>query len=446
MSFRDRRHAAELLAARLGGHRGRRPLVLAIPRGAVPMARILAEALDGDLDVVLVRKLGAPGNPELAVGAVAEGGDVLVAPHAVSAGAGSDHIAREARAQLEVIRERRRRIGSPDPPLDPAGRDVIVVDDGIATGSTMRAALAAVRARRPARLTAAVGVAPPSTVEALREEADEVVALETPETFRAVGQFFGDFSPVGDDEVVATLRGFWSRRAAASRGEATRADDDPVSIEIPSGDVRLAGDLSVPDDAAGLVVFAHGSGSSRKSPRNVAVARHLRRRGLATLLADLLTEEEDAERAARFDIGLLTERLVDVVAAAREREETAGLPVGLFGASTGAACALRVGARLGDGIAAIVSRGGRPDLAGPSLPFVLAPTLLVVGGADRGVIELNEAAFARLLCERRLEIVPGATHLFEEPGALERVAELAGAWFVRHFAACAAGSARVGRR
>ncbi|MDY7100639.1 MAG: dienelactone hydrolase family protein [Actinomycetota bacterium] len=202
--------------------------------------------------------------------------------------------------------------------------------------------------------------------------------------------------------------------------------------------VRTGADLGVPDDATGLVVFAHGSGSSRHSPRNRMVAERLRGRGLATLLVDLLTEDEDAgERRGgrlRFDVELLAERLSGAVDAAVDHPDLAGLPVGLFGASTGAAAALVAAARDPGGIAAVVSRGGRPDLAGTHLREVRSPTLLLVGGEDTQVIGLNEEARGHLTGPSDLVIIPGASHLFEEPGALEQVAERAGDWFVRHLA------------
>jgi dienelactone hydrolase len=194
----------------------------------------------------------------------------------------------------------------------------------------------------------------------------------------------------------------------------------------------------VPERAASVVLFAHGSGSSRLSPRNRSVARRLQDRGLATLLVDLLTEAEEAvdfETAhLRFDIGLLADRLVGATDWLIEQPSTRELRIGYFGASTGAAAALVGAARRPESIGAVVSRGGRPDLAGDALARVEAPTLLVVGGDDLPVIELNREAYARLTCERKLEIVPGATHLFEEPGTLETVARLAGDWFLRHLA------------
>jgi len=208
-----------------------------------------------------------------------------------------------------------------------------------------------------------------------------------------------------------------------------------AAVTIPAGDVALEGALVVPEGARGVVLFAHGSGSSRKSPRNTFVARTLRAEGVGTLLFDLLTVAEDADYERRFEIELLSRRLADGMRFVRDDPRTRELAVGLFGASTGAAAALQVAARFPGQVSAVVSRGGRPDLAGPAaLRRVEAPTLLVVGGHDYGVIELNEAAFAELRCPKELAIVPGATHLFEEPGTLEEVARLAAAWFVRHLA------------
>ncbi len=208
-------------------------------------------------------------------------------------------------------------------------------------------------------------------------------------------------------------------------------------VEIPVGDAVLAGDLCTGPDALGLVVFAHGSGSSRFSPRNRFVATVLREAGLGTLPMDLLTRTEEMidERTAqlRFDIELLTARVVAASDWAREQTDLHGLPIGLFGSSTGAAAALAAAARSPEYIGAIVSRGGRPDLAGPALAQVCAPTLLIVGGDDEPVIGLNRRAMAEMNNEMRIEIIPGATHLFVEPGTLEQVAHLAADWFSRHF-------------
>jgi predicted phosphoribosyltransferase len=206
MPFRNREEAAQLLAQRLMAYRGHHPLVLGIPRGAVPMAKIIADALEGDLDVVLVHKLGAPGNPEFAIGAVDESGQVSLGPHVQRLGISEDYVAAETAAQLETLHTRRAMYTPIRPPISPAGRLVIVVDNGIATGASMLAALRAVRAKQPARLIAAVAVAPPQTLERLAHEADEVVCLEAPEELYAVGLWFEDFSQVTDAEVVAILK------------------------------------------------------------------------------------------------------------------------------------------------------------------------------------------------------------------------------------------------
>ncbi|HYA21325.1 MAG TPA: dienelactone hydrolase family protein [Burkholderiales bacterium] len=204
-------------------------------------------------------------------------------------------------------------------------------------------------------------------------------------------------------------------------------------ITVSSGKVYLEGMLELPENPRGIVLFAHGSGSSRLSPRNNFVARELRAAKLGTLLIDLLTREEDQTYETRFDISLLTDRLADAAQWLRGYPATKNFALGLFGASTGAAAALRVAADFPKQIAAVVSRGGRPDLTGNErLARVAAPTLLIVGGHDFGVIDLNQETYDKLKCEKELTIVPGATHLFEEPGALEKVASIAASWFAQH--------------
>lgn len=201
------------------------------------------------------------------------------------------------------------------------------------------------------------------------------------------------------------------------------------TIHIPVGEKELMGELSIPEKCTGLVLFSHGSGSSRLSPRNIHVAKILQTQGIATFLFDLLTPEEDAYYQTRFNITLLTERLVEATKYITEFEWMLNLRIGYFGASTGAASALRAAAQLPDLVKAVVSRGGRPDLAGDELPFVKAPTLLIIGSLDQQVIELNENAYKLLNCTKQIEIIKGATHLFEEPGTLDEVARLAGNWF-----------------
>jgi len=207
-------------------------------------------------------------------------------------------------------------------------------------------------------------------------------------------------------------------------------------VQIQAGPYSLSGNLTIPDKATALVLFVHGSGSSRHSPRNQFVARSLNNAGLATLLFDLLTPEEEAidlrTREHRFNIGLLAERLVYATRWAKEQEQTRDLRIGYFGSSTGGGAALVAAAEIPRDVGAVVSRGGRPDLAGDALPKVRAPTLLIIGGSDDVVIELNEMARDQMRCEVKLAIVPGATHLFEEPGALKKVAKFASDWFLLH--------------
>jgi pimeloyl-ACP methyl ester carboxylesterase len=224
--------------------------------------------------------------------------------------------------------------------------------------------------------------------------------------------------------------------SASKSAAETEVLSESLTIRIPAGEVTLTGDLEIPEDARGLVLFAHGSGSSRASPRNQAVAELLSEAGLGTLLFDLLTTEEEAvdnyTAHLRFDIGLLSRRLAMVTEAIADDRRSRNLGIGYFGASTGGAAALRAAAALRSLVGAVVSRGGRPDLAGDALTIVKAPTLLIVGERDEEVLRLNESTYARLQCEKSLAVVPRATHLFQESGALEEVARLAAEWFRKH--------------
>ena len=428
--FRDRRNAGRELASALVRWRDEAPIVIGLPRGGVPVAEEVARALDAPLDVWVVRKIGAPTQPELGLGAVAEGGEVYLDRRMVAAVAASDAevAALLERKKVEVV-DRVRRFRGGAPPLEVSGRVVIVVDDGLATGGTARAALRALRRRGPKALVLAVPVGSPRTLEALRSEADAIVCPHPVEHMGAIGLWYDDFTPTSDEEVGEIL----DRAKGGGRPRPLLGRDD---VELVFDETTLYGDLAISADARAIVLFAHGSGSSRRSPRNRFVAAHLQRDGVATFLLDLLTEGEDAAGARtsspRFDIALLAKRLIAVTDWVRARPEMRHLAIGYFGASTGAAAALVAAASRADAVRAVVSRGGRPDLAEDHLANVRAPTLLIVGGADTTVLGLNRQALKRLTAPRELVVVPGATHLFEEPGALEEVARLASAWFLRH--------------
>jgi putative phosphoribosyl transferase len=439
--FRDRREAGVALAERLEGFRDDEPVVLALPRGGVPVAFEVARALHAPLDVMVVRKLGVPFQPELGMGAIGEEGVRVLDPEIVRvAQVTPDEIAAvETRERAEL--ERRVRLYRGGRPMTSVeGRTVLVVDDGIATGGTARAALQIARLHGARRMVLAVPVAAPESVHALSDVADAVVAVETPSPLLAIGAWYERFTQTTDDEVRALLSATATPGSDDDPADDDPADDDPADetpprfdgeVVVSSDGLGLLGHLTVPRGAHGLVLFAHGSGSSRHSPRNQFVARRLQEGGLATLLFDLLLPDEAFERANVFDFELLAVRLVAATRWARTQPSCHGLAVGYFGASTGAGAALWAASE-DHAIAAVVSRGGRPDLAGARLAAVEAPTLLIVGGDDTVVLRLNEEAAARLRCEHRIAIVPGATHLFEEPGALEAVASVAQHWFLQH--------------
>lgn len=417
--FTNRADAGRRLAARLTHLSGEPIVVLGLPRGGVPVAAEVARALHAPLDVIVVRKLGVPFQPELGMGAIGEDGVRIVNDAVVrEARVGDADLAEVERRERVELDRRARAFRRGRSRVDLTGRTAVIVDDGIATGSTARAACQVARAHGARRVVLAVPVAPPGWESRIGSDADDCIAVETPEPFYAIGQFYSDFAQTSDDEVVECL--------ALGAG---RARDEEV--EVIAGAVRVGGHLTLPEHPTGVVVFAHGSGSSRHSPRNRAVATVLNQARLGTLLFDLLTTQEERDRANVFDIELLAQRLVAVTHWLRAELE-APLPIGYFGASTGAGAALWASTEPGVDVAAVVSRGGRPDLAAPRLAAVTAPTLLIVGGDDEVVLDLNRRAAAELRCEHRVAIVPGATHLFEEPGTLAEAAALARDWFTHH--------------
>lgn len=431
MLLPDRRAAGRRLAERCEHLRPERPVVLGITRGGVPVARELAFALRAPFDVLVVRKIRDPRHPELDLGAVAEEGVVVRNDRTIAAvgadGATVDRALHTARIELDAAGARYRH-GRPPHPLE--HRCAVVVDDGLATGGTAIAAVAAARRRGAARVVLAVPVAAADAVARLDEHADEVIALDVPPVFHAVGEWYVDFSPTEDREVLDALD---------AGGAVT---DGPEAVEIPTGTLLLPGLLRVPTDPIGAVAFAHGRGSDRHSSRNRWVAAVLEQAGFATLRFDLAPAQAAASRRRAFDLDELADHLEAGLATVARHRGTTGLPIGVFGASTGAAVALTAASRAGSPIRAIVSRGGRPDLATAALDRVQVPVLLIVGTEDEPVATWNRNAAARLRTEHRLVEVPGATHLFEEPGALDAVATLATEWFRTHLVAAVSPWAR----
>jgi putative phosphoribosyl transferase len=426
--FRDRVEAGRKLGLALAGLRGEDVVVLGLPRGGVPVAAEVANALDAPLDIIVVRKLGVPFQPEVAMGAIGEGGARVLDRRVVSLARVTDGDLRTVEARERALLDSRlERYRQGKAPMDLKGRTAVIVDDGIATGSTARVACKVARQLGAARVVLAVPVAPERAMDSL-PEADQFLSLVSPRDFEAVGYYYRDFSPTDDEEVIHLLDSAARREHIGRPGQVAVGQDVRIAVD----GVLINGDLHLPDQCRAVVVFAHGSGSSRHSPRNRYVASVLEEAGLGTLLLDLLTPEEEVDRGNVFDIPLLAQRLSAATRWLKGRDETAACRVGYFGASTGAGAALWAAAEPGAQVDAVVSRGGRPDLAGPRLAAVRAPTLLLVGGADTQVLALNRQAMDLMRAPVHLEVIPGATHLFEEPGTLARVAALATEWFSRH--------------
>ena len=348
MVFENRRDAGRWLSDLLRPMAAERPIVIALPRGGVPVAVEVARALDAPLDLLMVRKLGAPQDPELGIGAVAEDGTAVVdTALARRVGLTQEDFDRILGVELRELRRRMERFRDGRPPIDVRGRTVILVDDGLATGLSDLAAVRALRERGAGRIVVAVPVGSRDAVAMLRRAADEVVCHTIPADLIGVGRWYRDFAQVTDDEVLALL----AQAGVPTPPPAADPPEEPAGqVVIDLGGVRLYGDLALPPGAHGLVIFAHGSGSSRLSPRNRMVARRLEDAGLATLLFDLLAGQEEGRRDLVFDIPLLAGRLEAVTRWAQRSPSSRGLPIGYFGASTGAAAALRAAAALGDDV------------------------------------------------------------------------------------------------
>ncbi len=424
--FSDRATAGRQLADALARFAAESPVILGLPRGGIPVAAQVAHALEAPLDILMVRKMGTPLAPAIAIGALAEGGvQVLDTVMCEQIGIELDDIPRMVRDHARDIDRRTIELQRHHRRLDLRGRLVIIVDDCLVTGSTAHAAIRSARRSGAACVILAVPVGTREALRRLGEVADEIVCLEVPTQDTSVSTFYGTFPQVSDVEVFSALGVSIESRSCASNSGRTIED-----IVLDVGSVHLPARLTLVEGASLLVIFAHSSGHGRHSPRNRESAELLHHAGVSTLLLDLLTEGEAVDRRNAFDIHGLADRLMTAVDWAGSSPRTAHLGVAIFGASTGAAAALEVAARRPDVVRSVVSRGGRPDLAEAWLDLVRCPTLLIVGGDDVEVLRLNYVAGQHLLCPSALEIVPGATHLFAEPGALQSAAAAARDWFM----------------
>lgn len=421
LPFTDRSEAGIRLAERVRDYAVTDPIVLALPRGGVPVGAELARVLDAPLDVLLVRKLGLPGHSEMGVGALTEDGQVCFDDNALA----RLHVSRDQlKATVEAERaELGRRLevyrgDNPAPRI--AGRDVLVVDDGIATGGTARAALRMVRRQQPARLVAAIPVGAQSAVESLRPEADHIVVLTAPENFRAVGEWYRDFGQLSDDDVTRTI--------TELRDLAPTTSGDARTVRVPAGSVELEGELTVPSDVRGGVVVALEQEESSTSRQAFTAA--MRDSGYATLMIDPSHPRAggagEAEGDAPAEHG---RKLGEAAAWLRETVDVSPQQIGVFGSGPGAPAALVAAAAHPNEIAAVVVHGGRIDAAENSLPQVRAPVLVLVEGEDSFVRELAEWVVSQLSAPCELRTVAGAEQLLATSREWRAVADSAAEWF-----------------
>lgn len=415
--FKNRQDAGLHLAQRLSSQNWSNACVLGLPRGGIPVAIEVAKKLALPLDLLIVKKIGAPLQPEYAIGAIAEDDKPLWNPEAFDFVPTTPEEKELLVAPLRRKIQHQRDLWRPHPRVNLEGKNIILVDDGLATGFTMKAAIHFLRTKNVAAIVVAVPVAPLSIKTEIQALCDQLIVLKTPTVFSAVGEWYENFSQVEDDTVTELLHHY----------DELLPLEKMIAIPTPKG--PLDGHLYRPAKPRGLVLFAHGSGSSHRSPRNQKVAQSLNKIGFATLLFDLLTLTEESHRTNVFNIDLLSERLLMATDWARRQPEVAGLAIAYFGASTGAAAAL-VAAAKDQSIVSVISRGGRPDLAVDHFKDIQCPTLLIVGGEDKDVLHLNRESKLRLR-NSSLVVIPGATHLFEEPGTMDQVVQQVSTWLLR---------------
>lgn len=434
--FNNRAEAGRLLALKLNASVTEDAIVVALPRGGVPVGAEIAQYFSLPLDIYVVRKVTAPWQPEFSIGSIGEDGQQIIDQQSVRLlGVSKSELQKlvnDKRAELIERTEKFRRVR---PALSLQNKTVILVDDGIATGNTVMTSIRFLRNKAIKKLILAVPVLPQDKISVFRKLTDELVYLHASENFVAVGQFYKDFGQVSDAEVLRVLLKYEHENSRSATGEqgARLEKTGSVDVVVSDGLIHLPGRLDIPDTVHGTILFAHGSGSGHLSERNRRVAKRLNQSGFATLLFDLLTKGETFDRSNVFDIELLGDRLKMATNWLKQIPTFRRVPIGYFGASTGAAAAVVAAADASQGVRCIVSRGGRPDLAYQYLDQVQIPVLLIVGSEDHEVLALNRKALVQLP-QGELSLVSGATHLFEEPGALEMVARLAQNWFTENLA------------
>lgn len=419
--FESRQEAGQILGQRLLSYKDQNPLILAIPRGGLPVAYEVAKTLKASLDLILVKKIGAPKNPELAVGAVSEDSKPVFNEELVQL-LKIDHKAlnKMAEQKIDELKEQAKKLRGNTPLQSVKDRVVIIVDDGIATGASLTAAIQLIKQNNPQKIIVATPVGANDTIQQIKKLVDDVVCVEIPQNFMAVGIWYENFDQVPDEEVIRLL------------GEANYLkNQNSEEIKITEGNESFPGELTTVDSMRGLIIFAHGSGSGRFSPRNKFVANELNKAGFSTLLFDLLTEQEASDRQNVFNMDLMARRLLKATDWAAERFKNRNVPIAYFGADTGAGAAFHATAKTSQNIFAIVSRGGRPDLAEEHLEKIKSPTLLIAGENDNQIIPPNKKAQKKLK-SARFVLIPKASHLFEEPGALDEVVEYAIDWFLTY--------------
>lgn len=426
--FLDRVDAGRHLAAATRHLDADQPVVLGVPRGGVAVAAEISQALGAPLDVLVVGKLGVPGQPDLVMGAVGEDEVTVVNDNVVRvAGVSSKEFATVlSRAQGE-LGERVCRLRAGRRGMALAGRTVIVVDDGVATGVSARTACRIARARGARRVVLAVPVGAADSIAWLRREAteiDEVICLDALEDFGAIADGYADFPETTDDEVIGLLEWHGCRDEAADPGD--------ERVLVAAGRACLPGRLAIPSEAAGIVVFVEDFAGTRPSARGEFMVDALHRARLGTLCVDLRTPAEEFFGPNVVDVPLLARRLGEATDWLRRRPMISELPVGYLGTGFGAAAALSAAARPVGQVRAVVSSGGLPHLAGRLLPSVRAAILLIVGGQDQRTLDLNRQAQHELTCENRLVVIPGAAPPLDDPAAMRSSADLAREWFTAH--------------